>query len=195
MNNQNGVAHILGLIILVLGLAAGLYLIQHPQVFKPRAGGGPISRPISGPIVCKEGVNSFAVESPCGDDLFAGARFQCHDGQVFNLGSVVKSKDAEDFREVNENIPAGGGPPDEGNVGIGTTNVGIGTTVVNKGQCKTSEQWSAVAKKICQGRSSCNPKKPKDNCPPTSRYCPTTNSCLHVSKKCPAPSPTPELLP
>lgn len=161
--NQKGVAHILVLVILVVGLVAGLYLVQHPQIFKPRAydkfGGGPISRPISGPIVCKEGLNSFAVESPCGDDQFAGVTFQCHDGQVFNLGS--KEKDSTEGAEL----------------------------LVNG--CKTSEEWSAIAKKACQGRSSCKPKKPKDNCPPASRYCPTTNGCLHVSKICPTPTPEP----
>lgn len=165
--NQKGIAHVLVLVILVVGLVAGLYLVQHPQIFKPKAyekfGGGPISRPISSPIVCKEGLNSFAVESPCGDDLFAGARFQCHDGQVFNLGSKEEGVSAEGVAEVTV----------EG--------------------CKTSEQWSAIAKNACQGRSSCKPKKPKDNCPPASRYCPTTNSCLHVSKIC--PTPTPEQLP
>lgn len=38
--NQNGViANILILIILGVGIVAGLYLIQHPQIFKPKAGG------------------------------------------------------------------------------------------------------------------------------------------------------------
>jgi len=36
-SNQKGVVHILVILILLLGLGVGLYLIQHPQIFKPRA--------------------------------------------------------------------------------------------------------------------------------------------------------------
>lgn len=35
--NQKGLAHILLLLILGLGIIAGVYLVQHPQIFKPKA--------------------------------------------------------------------------------------------------------------------------------------------------------------
>ncbi len=35
--NQKGIAHIILLVILIAGLIAGLYLIQHPQIFRPKA--------------------------------------------------------------------------------------------------------------------------------------------------------------
>ena len=41
--SQKGFAHLLVLLILFLGLLSGLYLVQHPQVFKPRAQENPIS--------------------------------------------------------------------------------------------------------------------------------------------------------
>lgn len=37
MINQKGVAHVLVLLILLAGLAGGLYLVSHPQIFKPKA--------------------------------------------------------------------------------------------------------------------------------------------------------------
>lgn len=37
MINQKGLAHILLLLILGLGIIAGVYLVQHPQIFKPKA--------------------------------------------------------------------------------------------------------------------------------------------------------------
>ena len=41
--NQKGViSHLLLIIILVIGLIAGLYLVQHPQIFKPKASSNPI---------------------------------------------------------------------------------------------------------------------------------------------------------
>lgn len=46
--NQKGVAHILVVVLLLVGVVVGLYLIRNPQIFKPRAAG--ISEPISGPI-------------------------------------------------------------------------------------------------------------------------------------------------
>lgn len=35
--NQKGIAHILALVILAIGLVAGLYLVTHPTIFKPKA--------------------------------------------------------------------------------------------------------------------------------------------------------------
>ena len=41
--NQKGViAHLLLIIILAVGLVTGLYLVQHPQIFKPKASSSPI---------------------------------------------------------------------------------------------------------------------------------------------------------
>ncbi len=34
------IAHLLLIIILAVGLIAGVYLVQHPQIFRPKAGGG-----------------------------------------------------------------------------------------------------------------------------------------------------------
>jgi len=34
------ITHIVLIIILAVGLIAGLYLVQHPQIFRPKAGGG-----------------------------------------------------------------------------------------------------------------------------------------------------------
>lgn len=38
-NNQKGIAHILVVLILVIGIVAGFILIQDPKIFKPKAGG------------------------------------------------------------------------------------------------------------------------------------------------------------
>ncbi|MBI2017824.1 hypothetical protein HYS92_02130 [Candidatus Daviesbacteria bacterium] len=40
--NQKGLAHIILIIILVIGLIAVLYLVQHPQIFKPKASSNPV---------------------------------------------------------------------------------------------------------------------------------------------------------
>jgi hypothetical protein len=40
--NQKGFAPILLIIILLVGIVGGLYLIKHPLIFRPKAGGGPI---------------------------------------------------------------------------------------------------------------------------------------------------------
>lgn len=40
MNQKGVIAHIILIIILAVGLVAGVYLVQHPQIFKPKAGGG-----------------------------------------------------------------------------------------------------------------------------------------------------------
>lgn len=34
------IAHILLIVILAIGIVAGLYLVQHPQILRPKAGGG-----------------------------------------------------------------------------------------------------------------------------------------------------------
>ena len=38
--NSRGIAHILLLVLLLVGIAAGVYLVQKTQIFKPKAGGG-----------------------------------------------------------------------------------------------------------------------------------------------------------
>ncbi len=43
LKNQEGFAQILMLLILVAGLGAGLFLVTHPTIFKPKASGGTIS--------------------------------------------------------------------------------------------------------------------------------------------------------
>ncbi len=48
-NNQKGVANILAMVVLVLGLLAGLYLSQNPTFFKPRAA-EPTKQTVSAPI-------------------------------------------------------------------------------------------------------------------------------------------------
>ena len=67
MFNQKGITHILVLLILVTGLIAGLYLVQHPAIFKPKAGGG-----ISGPIVVE---TSFTLSPAENKDLPIGYEF------------------------------------------------------------------------------------------------------------------------
>lgn len=42
MNQKGVIAHIILIIILAIGLVAGLYLVQHPQIFKPKASSNPI---------------------------------------------------------------------------------------------------------------------------------------------------------
>lgn len=37
MLNQRGIVHIFGLLVLLIGLLVGLYLVQHPAIFKPKA--------------------------------------------------------------------------------------------------------------------------------------------------------------
>lgn len=51
MNQKGVIAHILLIIILVAGLIAGVYLVQHPQIFRPKAGGG---SPIIGALEMKD---------------------------------------------------------------------------------------------------------------------------------------------
>ena len=42
--NQKGVAaQLLILLLVAAGIGTGLYLVQHPQIFKPKAGGGNIN--------------------------------------------------------------------------------------------------------------------------------------------------------
>lgn len=158
--NQKGVVHIFALVILVLGLVAGLYLVQHPQIFKPRAyEQNKASLEIT---QCKQGLNSFAVESPCGEDIFEGVSFQCHDRSEFVSGNVGIGTTVT----VTVGIGTFGnvGIGTSGNVGVGTSinigivtsgNVGIGTTVLNSGGCRTSPEWSGMAKSVCQNRSNC----------------------------------------
>lgn len=45
--NQRGIAHLLILLILAVGVIVGLYLIKNPQILKSRASSSPISGPIS----------------------------------------------------------------------------------------------------------------------------------------------------
>ena len=41
--NQNGIiAQVILIIILAAGLVVGLYLVQHPQIFRPKASSNPI---------------------------------------------------------------------------------------------------------------------------------------------------------
>ncbi|MBI2018161.1 hypothetical protein HYS96_00465 [Candidatus Daviesbacteria bacterium] len=42
VQSQKGIVHLGLLILLLLGLVAGVYLVQHPQIFKPKAGGGKV---------------------------------------------------------------------------------------------------------------------------------------------------------
>lgn len=50
LNNQKGVAHLLVVLLLLLALPIGIYLAQHPQIFKPRANEAPQSYAASDPI-------------------------------------------------------------------------------------------------------------------------------------------------
>ncbi|TSC85756.1 MAG: hypothetical protein G01um10147_1100 [Microgenomates group bacterium Gr01-1014_7] len=160
-----GIAHIAVLVILGLGLVAGVYLVQHPQIFKPEAyerlGGGPIS----GPIVCKQGINSFAVESECRLSIdeqptFEGVSFQCHDWSEFVSGNVG----------IGTTVNVGIGT--SMNIGIVTSgNVGIGTTVVSGlSGCRTSPEWSNLAKEVCGTRSNCPVPSPTPRIYSTPEY-------------------------
>ena len=40
INERGVIAQAVVLLLLLSGIAAGLYLVQHPQIFKPKAGGG-----------------------------------------------------------------------------------------------------------------------------------------------------------
>lgn len=37
--NQRGVIHLIPLLLILVGIVAGVYLVQHPQIFKPKAAG------------------------------------------------------------------------------------------------------------------------------------------------------------
>ena len=50
MNQKGVIAHLILIIILAAGLIAGVYLVQHPQIFRPKAGGG---SPIIGALEMK----------------------------------------------------------------------------------------------------------------------------------------------
>lgn len=65
MPSQKGFAHILILLILVAGLIGGLYLIQHPQIFRPKAGGGWLQiKHLSGEYYNQNSDGSYNVDSP-----------------------------------------------------------------------------------------------------------------------------------
>lgn len=42
MNQKGVIAHIILIIILGVGLIVGVYLVQHPQIFRPKASANPI---------------------------------------------------------------------------------------------------------------------------------------------------------
>ena len=95
---EKGIVHLLIPIILVIGLVAGLYLVQNTQIFKPKAFGGPISGPIVN--VCRSNLTYFSVSDSCTSiqNGFRRAYFSCE-------GSTVQNEVAPDEGR------AGGGYP------------------------------------------------------------------------------------
>ena len=75
---EAGIAQILVVLILILGLFGGLSLVQQTQVFKPRAQ-GPVSAPIAPPFACNERIESFSISEPCDEvhNGFRTAQFTC----------------------------------------------------------------------------------------------------------------------
>jgi hypothetical protein len=64
-SSQKGFAHILILILIVAGIALGIYLVQHPTIFNPHAS-------VSGPIAPKTGFTLTSLESvPPGGEFYA----------------------------------------------------------------------------------------------------------------------------
>lgn len=88
-NNQRGIAHILILLILVAGIGVGLFLVQHPTIFKPRASEGLI--PYGGPnnVLCKFGANNLEIQGSCkmnilnpdsSEEGIKKVKISCYDG-------------------------------------------------------------------------------------------------------------------
>ncbi len=90
MNSEKGIAQVAALIVLVLGLGAGLYLVSHPTIFKPKAFDNPVAAPPShgDPGSCNARLASFSVVQPCEDvsNGFKMARFSCS-GQITPSGA------------------------------------------------------------------------------------------------------------
>lgn len=60
--NQKGFAHIFLIILLLVGLAVGIYLVQQKTNLLPKAGGGPMI--ISGPEVVGDSQSGYFSTSP-----------------------------------------------------------------------------------------------------------------------------------
>lgn len=73
MNQKGVIAHIILIIILAVGLIAGVYLVQHPQIFRPKASSNPIIDALEmkdsngGDIKCDSGTNPPTCETSTQD--------------------------------------------------------------------------------------------------------------------------------
>ncbi len=50
LKNQSGVIHLIPLLLILIGIVAGVYLVQHPQIFKPKASGNIIEWQVPQPL-------------------------------------------------------------------------------------------------------------------------------------------------
>ncbi len=90
MNSEKGIAHIVALIVLVLGLGAGLYLVSHPTILRPRAQEVSSVPSFPPPIIssCKARIGNFSLGQPCDEveNGFRIAKYSC-------LGEITISRD------------------------------------------------------------------------------------------------------
>lgn len=70
--NQAGIAHLIPLLIILIGIIAGVYLVKHPQIFKPKAYEEVTSPPVN--------------YASCGDD---SSQLQCPKGSNCVEGSCL----------------------------------------------------------------------------------------------------------
>lgn len=58
LKNQKGIIHLIPLFLILIGIAAGVYLVQHPTIFKPKASANIIEWQIGGENNCITSVDS-----------------------------------------------------------------------------------------------------------------------------------------
>ncbi|OGE25858.1 hypothetical protein A3C26_01930 [Candidatus Daviesbacteria bacterium RIFCSPHIGHO2_02_FULL_39_12] len=61
--NQQGIAHILIVVILLAGVVGGLVLIKNPAIFQPRAYDRSLSGPVSGPVTTFSNLNATLTQN------------------------------------------------------------------------------------------------------------------------------------
>ncbi|MDO8498294.1 MAG: DUF1554 domain-containing protein [bacterium] len=94
-NFQQGSAHILAVLLLLAGIGVGAYLVQNPTNFLPKASSPkPISLTPTPSPTCKEGVDTFSVNTPC-DGGYRYANYTCYDGVSGILGDPVSCKSSD----------------------------------------------------------------------------------------------------
>lgn len=199
MAGQKGIAQILIVIILFVGLLGGLYLVQNIQVFKPKAyDPNLISAPIPPPI-CKSRLSSFSVEQPCDEvnNGFKSAKFSC---QLEIEVSDLNSQGGE-FRECRT-IADWVRIADQACGKICEIPVPPLPVVCSRELPRCEGELIEVP-----GSEGCPnyicvqpvpqitpPPKPTSGCYPWAPFCQSLSTCLFITKECPEAVVTPEYI-